>query len=98
MLTFLAGCPDHARGAVLHQPHAVPAKQEALYDAATGVLDSNPYAYLSIMSQASGANDQSARGRPLSNGSASSAAPVGHHHDISPDVILSESVCLLKPT
>ena len=98
MLTFLAGCPDHARGAVLHQPHAVHAKQAALHAAATVVPDSNPYAYLSIMSQASAANDQSARGRPLSNGSASSAAPVGHHRDISPDVILPESVCLFKLT
>ncbi len=73
ILTFLAGCPDHARGAVLHQPHVMHT-QPMLHDNATVVPDSNPYAYLSIMSEASGAKERSAKSDGLSNGNGSSAA------------------------
>ncbi len=72
-MTFLAGCPDFARGAVLHQPHAMPDQPEPHYNA-SAVPDSNPYAYLSIVSEASKANDLSAKGPALSNGNGTSAA------------------------
>ncbi len=73
MLTFLAGCPDHARGAVLHQPHVLHDQPEPHYSA-SAVPDSNPYAYLSIVSEASKANDQSTKSPALLNGNGASAA------------------------
>ena len=81
MLTFLAGCPDHARGAVLHQPHVMHDELAPHYNT-SAVPDSNPYAYLSIVSEASKANDQSTKSHALSNGNGTSAAvstlPSGH--------------------
>ena len=71
MSAFLAGCPDFARGAVLHQSHAMHAQPE-LHTAV--VPDSNPYAYLSIMSEASRANARSAESHGLANSNGSSAA------------------------
>ena len=73
MLTFLAGCPDHARGAVLHQPHVLHDQPEPHYSA-SAVPDRNPYAYLSIVSEASKANDQSTKSPELLNGNGASAA------------------------
>ncbi len=59
----MAGCPDRARGAVLHQPHIIPDQREMQY---TAVLpDSNPYGYLSIMSEASKANDRSGKSQAV---------------------------------
>ena len=72
LLTFMAGCPDRARGAVLHQPHIIPDQHEMQY---TAVLpDSNPYGYLSIMSEASKANDRSGKSQAVGNGNGGPAA------------------------
>ena len=72
LLTFLAGCPDRARGAVLHLPHIIPDQREMQY---TAVLpDSNPYGYLSIMSEASKANDRSGKSQAVDSGHGGPAA------------------------
>lgn len=73
LLTFLAGCPDHGRGAVLHQPQDLQTLQQVPYDAGA-MPDSNPYAYLPILSQVSKANDESAKSLAAANGSSAAVS------------------------
>ena len=58
---------------MLHQSHMKHAQPELQYGA-SAVPDSNPYAYLSIVLEASKSNDRFGKGQGLSNGNGSSAA------------------------
>ena len=58
---------------MLHQPH-IPQTQPAMPYEAAVMSDSNPYAYLSIMSEASKANDTAARHSAAANGNSFLAA------------------------